>query len=72
MMTLLRLKKNLFWEKGQRKNEQQKNVITSQEERAQNYIRTKHKINTSTVNNQENWLCQSISKRRCLLNLDSR
>ena len=37
MMTLLRLKKNLFWEKGQWNNEQQKNVITSQEERAQNY-----------------------------------
>jgi hypothetical protein len=42
MMTLLRLKKNLFWEKGQRNNEQQKNVITSQEERAQNYIRTQN------------------------------
>jgi hypothetical protein len=37
------------------KKKELKTIITSQEERAQNYIRTKHKINTSTVNNQENW-----------------
>jgi len=66
MMTLLRLKKNLFFGKKdsgimnkrtllQVKKKELKTIITSQEERAQNYIRTKHKINTSTVNNQENW-----------------